>query len=185
MAKNKFGKTVKVDSPYARYKLDGFEWVVLKTYQSADNEKKNSYARWYTACRSPFTYGSWEYGDAYINEIIGAGAELVGSTPEWRDEYVRQTIIKINISIWSSYVCLMAQQPSATNIEGTMTMFYKEERIRNIIAKVYKQLNKDYETLMDEGQYDSIAYDLGYINALCLILGKQELGQQIYDKFME
>lgn len=66
-----------------------------------------------------------------------------------------------------------------------MTMFYKEERIRNIIAKVYKQLNKDYETLMDEGQYDSIAYDLGYINALCLILGKQELGQQIYDKFME
>ena len=89
MAKNKFGKTVKVDLPYARYKLDGFEWVVLKTYQSADNEKKNSYARWYTACRSPFTYGSWEYGDAYINEIIGAGAELVGSTPEWRDEYVR------------------------------------------------------------------------------------------------
>ena len=28
MAKNKFGKTVKVDSPYARYKLDGFEWVL-------------------------------------------------------------------------------------------------------------------------------------------------------------
>ena len=24
-----------------------------------------------------------------FNEIIGAGAELVGSTPEWRDEYVR------------------------------------------------------------------------------------------------
>jgi hypothetical protein len=89
MAKNKFGKTVKVDSPYARYKFKDFEWVVLKTYQSADNEKKNPYARWYTACRSPFTYGSWEYGDAYINEIIGAGAELVGSTPEWRDEYVR------------------------------------------------------------------------------------------------
>ena len=66
-----------------------------------------------------------------------------------------------------------------------MTMFYTEKEIRNTIAEVYKELNKDYETLMDEGQYDSIAYDLGYINALCLILGKQELGQQIYDKFME
>ena len=185
MAKNKFGKTVKVDSPYARYKLDGFEWVVLKTYQSADNEKKNSYARWYTACRSPFTYGSWEYGDAYINEIIGAGAELVGSTPEWRDEYVRQTIIKINISIWSSYVCLMAQQPSATNIERTMIMVnYTEKEIRNTIVEIYKELNKDYETLLEDGQYDTIAYDVGYLESLCMIIGKHNLGSKIYEKFM-
>ena len=36
MAKNKFGKTVKVDSPYAIYKNEAtnFEHRVLKTYQA-------------------------------------------------------------------------------------------------------------------------------------------------------
>ena len=66
-----------------------------------------------------------------------------------------------------------------------MTMYYTEKEIRNTIAEVYKELNKDYETLTEEGQYDTIAYDVGYINSLCNVLGKQELGQQIYDKFMK
>ena len=66
-----------------------------------------------------------------------------------------------------------------------MTMYYTEKEIRNTIADVYKELNKDYETLTEEGQYDTIAYDVGYINSLCNVLGKQELGQQIYDKFMK
>ncbi len=66
-----------------------------------------------------------------------------------------------------------------------MTMFYTEKEIRNTIAEVYKELNKDYETLTEEGQYDTIAYDVGYINSLCNIIGKQELGQQIYNKFMK
>jgi hypothetical protein len=64
-------------------------------------------------------------------------------------------------------------------------MYYTEKEIRNTIADVYKELNKDYETLTKEGQYDTIAYDVGYINSLCNVLGKQELGQQIYDKFMK
>jgi len=66
-----------------------------------------------------------------------------------------------------------------------MTLFYTEKEIRNTIAEVYKELNKDYGTLTEEGQYDSIAYDVGYINSLCNVLGKQELGQQIYNKFMK
>jgi len=66
-----------------------------------------------------------------------------------------------------------------------MTMFYTEKEIRNTIAEVYKELNKDYETLTEEGQYNTIAYDVGYINSLCNVLGKQELGQQIYNKFMK
>ena len=64
-------------------------------------------------------------------------------------------------------------------------MYYTEKEIRNTIADVYKELNKDYETLTEEGQYDTIAYDVGYINSLCNVLGKQELGQQIYNKFMK
>ena len=66
-----------------------------------------------------------------------------------------------------------------------MTMFYTEKEIRNTIAEVYKELNKDYETLTEDGQYNTIAYDVGYINSLCNVLGKQELGQQSYNKFMK
>jgi len=66
-----------------------------------------------------------------------------------------------------------------------MTMFYTEKEIRNTIAEVYKELNKDYGTLTENGQYNTIAYDVGYINSLCNVLGKQELGQQIYNKFMK
>ena len=66
-----------------------------------------------------------------------------------------------------------------------MTLFYTEKEIRNTIAEVYKELNKDYKTLTEDGQYNTIAYDVGYINSLCNVLGKQELGQQIYNKFMK
>ena len=57
MAKNKFGKTVKVNSPYAIYKNEttNFEHRVLKTYQTKKNESKNPYARWFVASRSPCT----------------------------------------------------------------------------------------------------------------------------------
>ena len=88
MAKNKFGKTVKVDSPYAIYKNDitNFEHRVLKTYQSKEKESKNPYARWYVASRSPYTYGSWEYGDIYIKDVISYH-ELIASTDEWKEDY--------------------------------------------------------------------------------------------------
>ena len=66
-----------------------------------------------------------------------------------------------------------------------MTMYYTEKEIRNTIADVYKELNKDYKILMEDGQYDNIAYDVGYINSLCNIISKEELGQQIYNKFMK
>ena len=42
--KNQFGKTRPHDSPYAIYQGDGgFEWRILKTYRSAQNEKKDKY----------------------------------------------------------------------------------------------------------------------------------------------
>jgi hypothetical protein len=74
MAKNKFGKTVKVDSPYAIYK------------NAKEKESKNPYARWYVASRSPYTYGSWEYGDIYIKDVISYH-ELIASTDEWKEDY--------------------------------------------------------------------------------------------------
>jgi hypothetical protein len=89
--KNLFGKSVEVETPYAVFRsplMAGWEWRVLKTYQSKVNEDKNIYARWFCAVKSPFTFGSWEYGDTYISDILReAHAELVECVPAWHDTY--------------------------------------------------------------------------------------------------
>lgn len=90
--KNKFGKSKNIDNAYATYRVvtdSGmyFEWKILKTWQHKDNEDKNPYARWYTACKSPMTYDSWEYGDAYIKEILDTNPELISATEEWKETY--------------------------------------------------------------------------------------------------
>ena len=91
--KNKFGKSKDIDNAYATYRVVNedngmyFEWKILKTYQKKDNEDKNQYARWFTACKSPMTYDNWEYGDVSINEIKDVGAKLIDSTPEWKEAY--------------------------------------------------------------------------------------------------
>jgi len=91
--KNNFGKSVKVDNAYATYRVDNpsndmyFEWKILKTYQKKDNEDNNQYARWFTACKSPMTYDSWEYGDAYIKDILNTNPELISATNEWKETY--------------------------------------------------------------------------------------------------
>jgi hypothetical protein len=102
MAKNKFGKTVKVDNPYAIYKNDrtNFEHRVLKTYQTKDKESKNEYARWYVASRSPYTYGSWEYGDIYVKDVVSYH-DLIASTNEWKKEY--EFIDKVKKSVNFNY----------------------------------------------------------------------------------
>jgi hypothetical protein len=93
MSKNKFGKSVDVANAYATYRVDNpinnmyFEWKILKTYQKKENEDKNQYARWYTACKSPMTYDSWEYGDAYISEIMSVKPKLLSATDDWKATY--------------------------------------------------------------------------------------------------
>lgn len=69
--KNLCGKTRKVEQPYEVWKSsDGtWEWRVLKKYQTPSKEKTNQYARWFCAVKSPFTFGSWEYGDTYISDV--------------------------------------------------------------------------------------------------------------------
>lgn len=93
MSKNKFGKSKDIKNAYATYRVDNpsngmyFEWKILKTYQTKTNEDKNEYARWFTACKSPMTYDKWEYGDAYISEIMSVNPRLLSATEEWKEEY--------------------------------------------------------------------------------------------------
>jgi len=91
MAKNPFGKTRKVDNPYAVYRDDrmGFEYRVLKTNQTPEREKTNPYASWELATKSPHTFGSWEYGAGYIKDTLHGGTYLdeAASDPLWNHVY--------------------------------------------------------------------------------------------------
>tara|TARA_R100000742_G_C4276716_1_gene97990 strand:+ start:1178 stop:1477 length:300 start_codon:yes stop_codon:yes gene_type:complete len=87
MGANQFGKCRDVEEPYAVY-IDvhkQFETRVLKTYQTREKEQDNSSARWFVAVKSPYTFGSWEYGDSYVRNVLG---DVVQSDPLWEEEYV-------------------------------------------------------------------------------------------------
>jgi len=82
MAKNLKAKTRPVDQPYETYTAGTFEWRVLKHYASDETEANDPYARVFCATMSPYTFGRWEYGDAYLSDILEAvrtrGARIEG-----------------------------------------------------------------------------------------------------------
>jgi hypothetical protein len=78
MAKNMKGKTRPQSDPYETFIAPGFEWKVLKHYQSTDAEATNPYARVFCATKGPGTYGSYELGDGYLHEILAHGLQVQG-----------------------------------------------------------------------------------------------------------
>jgi len=84
---NPFKKTQPVEEPYAVYTNDrrGWEWRILSTRKMPANEG-SPFAIWYVAAKSPYTHGSWEYGDTYKSEILQNGI-LSKSTSEWSKHY--------------------------------------------------------------------------------------------------
>lgn len=64
--KNTMAKTRPLEDPYEVWIRGDWEWRVLKKWQADDNKQ---YARWYCAVKSPYTYGSYEYGDVYVSEV--------------------------------------------------------------------------------------------------------------------
>lgn len=76
------GKTRKIDEPYETWRgPSGFEWRVLKKYQTEKNESENPYARWFCAVKSNFTYDMWEMGDVYVSEIKSRGVKVDEAKP--------------------------------------------------------------------------------------------------------
>ena len=67
---NPYAKTRPISNPYEIWEnvLSGWQWRVLKKYQHPDNEGPAS--RWLCAVQSPFTHGSWEYGDVYAGDVL-------------------------------------------------------------------------------------------------------------------
>ena len=83
---NPFGKSRKIDNPYAIYVVADFEFRVLKTYKLPKSEAKDRLARWFVAAKSDNTFGSFEGGDTYRSEVERYGT-LVAATPEWLEAY--------------------------------------------------------------------------------------------------
>ena len=84
---NIWNKTRKPEESYADIVSGDWEFRILKAYQSRAAEKKNKYARWYCAVKTPFTMGSWEYGDTYCTEV--PSNELLVRILEGREEIER------------------------------------------------------------------------------------------------
>jgi len=85
---NPFGKSRKLNEPYAIYRAGDFTWHVLKTYKQPSTEKKDVYSRWFVAAKSEATFGSFELGDTYAGEVQRYG-RLVAAEPAWIEAYDR------------------------------------------------------------------------------------------------
>ena len=89
--KNPFSKSVPIDKAHAMYQatfkdLGVVTVVVLKTYKKPDNCKADPNSTWFTAAKSDATFGSWEYGDQYADDIMNK-FQMIGCTPEWKEAY--------------------------------------------------------------------------------------------------
>lgn len=74
---NPYGKSRKKEDPYATYKSGEWEYRILKLNQAPKGAKLNPYATAFCAVKSPMTFGSYDLGDTYLNDISG---ELVQGT---------------------------------------------------------------------------------------------------------
>ena len=79
MSKNLKGKTRDINDPYEIYTTPGWEWRVLKHWQSPENEIKNVYARCFCAVKGPGTFGGYDLGDTYLKDYTAYG-NLMPST---------------------------------------------------------------------------------------------------------
>ena len=88
--KNMMSKSRNTEDPYAIFKGIGpfgeTEVRLLKAYQKPSLESKNKYARWFVAVKSDFTYGSYDMGDSYVNEVV-RGLELTYADDEFKENY--------------------------------------------------------------------------------------------------
>jgi hypothetical protein len=78
--KNLCGKIRQKTNPYEIWRSsDGWEWRVLRKYQTPEKEASNPYARWMCFVTSPFCPRG-EFGDTYVNEIKSQATKVNTAT---------------------------------------------------------------------------------------------------------
>jgi hypothetical protein len=81
MNKNLCGKTRPKDKPYERWEGHGWQWNVLKKYQSPEKEAANPHARWFCLVKSPIV-PEGELGDVYVRDITSVAVKTLDDTPK-------------------------------------------------------------------------------------------------------
>jgi hypothetical protein len=67
-------KSRDLDDPYMVFVLGDWEWRVLSVSHKWQDKPA---ARWFCAVRSPYTFGSFDFGDTYVHDVlVVAGAWL-------------------------------------------------------------------------------------------------------------
>lgn len=130
--KNQCLKMREVEEPYEVWQTpDGsWEWRVLKKWQLDDDKE---YARWFCAVKSPFTFGSFEYGDVYVKEIKANAVKQEADPP--RPEYDRcnagHSLVLMEGSggkkIWDCPICKkgMEEEENEITLPNGMKMWKK------------------------------------------------------------
>ena len=77
---NPWGKMRPKENPYAIYRANGWEWRVLKAYQSPLKELNNEFARWHCFVTTPMCPAG-EYGDTYVHEVLAHGVKVETDSP--------------------------------------------------------------------------------------------------------
>ena len=96
---NPFAKSRPTNSPYAIYRAGDMVWHVIKTYKQPSSEAKDPYARWMVSAKSDATFGSFEGGDTYRNEVMRYGT-LVAATPQWQEVYATRLLPTPEEYLW-------------------------------------------------------------------------------------
>jgi hypothetical protein len=94
MAKILCNKSRKVETPWAIFKRDGWEYKILKNYQK---DPRKAYARWFCSVKSPY---ATDLGDTYVTDVL-KNSDLDAAHPDFLElmGYVRETCENFGIKI--------------------------------------------------------------------------------------
>ena len=93
------GKKTQMEPPYAVFTADSrdgeWRWEVLKAYA---NDNAAEYARWMCRVSSPYTFGSADMGDTYVEEVVGYGTLVeVNGEPATSEDQAEMEHLRVNI----------------------------------------------------------------------------------------
>ena len=91
MSKNLMGKSRNnKDKPYAIFEgmnpFGNTTVKLLKSYQKPEKELLNLYAKWMVGVKTDHTFGSYDLGDSYIQDVV-RGLSLTYASDKFKENY--------------------------------------------------------------------------------------------------
>ena len=91
MSKNLMGKSISHnDTPYAIFEgispFGNTTVKLLKSYQKPEKELLNLYAKWMVGVKTDHTFGSYDLGDSYVQDVV-RGLALTYASDTFKENY--------------------------------------------------------------------------------------------------